>query len=577
MKISILCFSAMPFFSIMFPLVNCLAQKAELVLKNGTVYTVDDAMSKAQAVAIADGKILAVGANTEIDQWVGANTQVLDLEGKTVVPGFIDSHYHFMGVGRRAFVLNLDGTKSMTEFLTKIREKVEKVPEGVWVRGRGWIEEDWPEKRFPNRFDIDKVAPKHPVFLKRSDGHGAVVNTVALQIAKITRDTPDPEGGKIVRDKKTGNPTGLLLEDSAQDLVEDLIPTDTSRTMLQKYSMKANEIALSYGLTTVHNMGLPWKNTFWKVFDVWKDMYKNDELQVRINTYVEWPFDNIDRLFDEGPKIGLFDGRLTVRGIKITQDGALGSRGAALLEPYSDADTRGLLIYKEEQIYPTIKKALANDIQIAIHAIGDRANRNVLDLYERAFNEMPEEKRSHMPPRFRVEHAQIVHLDDIPRFKKLGIIPSMQPSHAIGDLHFAVRRLGLERMAEGYAWRKFIDRGSYIPAGSDAPVEEGNPMIEFYAAVVRKDTTGYSAEGWYPEYRMTREEALKSLTIWGARAAFEEDMKGSIEPGKLADLVVLDRNLMTEPEGRLFDIKVLMTIVGGEIVYETKRKFTVKK
>ncbi|MFQ5866314.1 MAG: amidohydrolase, partial [bacterium] len=293
-------------------------------------------------------------------------------------------------------------------------------------------------------------------------------------------------------------------------------------------------------------------------------------------SYIRGPGADADRLLDEGSQIGLYNNHLTVRGIKIVQDGALGSRGAALLKPYSDADTRGFLIHKDDEIYPTIKKATERGIQMVIHAIGDRGNRNVLDLYARAFSEVPKDKRKLAAPRFRIEHAQVVALDDIPRFAQLGVIPSMQPSHAIGDLHFAVRRLGMDRMTEGYAWRTFIDLGCYIPAGSDAPVEEGNPLIEFYAACVRKDTTGFSAEGWHPELRMTREEALKSLTIWGAKAAFEEDIKGSLEPGKLADLVVLDRDLMTEPEERLFNIKVLMAVIGGEIVYEREGTFTSK-
>jgi len=304
---------------------------------------------------------------------------------------------------------------------------------------------------------------------------------------------------------------------------------------------------------------------------LWKEMYAKRELNIRIYTFIRGPGENAERLLREGPQIGLFNHRLTVRGIKITQDGALGSRGAALLEPYRDEETSGLLIYKDEQIFPTIKRALESGIQLAVHAIGDRANRTVLNLFERAMHEVPPEQQSHMPPRFRIEHAQVVALEDMQRFAKLGVIPSMQPSHAIGDLHFAVRRLGLERMTEAYAWRTLIDLGCYIPGGSDAPVEEGNPMIEFYAACARKDTTGFSAEGWHPELKMTRDEALKSLTIWGAKAAFEEEMKGSITAGKFADLVVLDRDLMTEPEERLFDIKVLMTVVGGEVVYQQKR------
>ena len=549
-------------FIIIMASINCSGQKADLVFKNGVIYTVDENMSQAQAIAVADKKIIAVGTDAEIDEFVGTGTQVVDLEGKTMTPGFIDSHYHFMGVGRREFQLNLDGTKSLQEFLDKVAAEVVAKSKGEWISGRGWMEEDWPSKRFPTRHDLDKVAPDNPVILGRADGHAVVVNSKALEIAGITKATEDPQGGKILRDQYSGEATGLLI-DRAMSLVRQYMPSDESPEIQREYAKKADEVALAYGLTQVHDMG-----SSFDTVDLWKNMYENDELKIRLYVCIRGPNEHAERLLEEGPQIGLYDDKLNVRAIKITADGALGSRGAALLEPYSDADTKGLLIYQDEEIYPTIKKALENNIQMVIHAIGDGANRRILDLFERAFNEIPESQRTHMPPRFRIEHAQIVHLDDIPRFKELGVIPSMQPSHAIGDLHFAVRRLGLDRMPEGYAWRQFIDQGSYIPGGSDAPVEEGNPMIEFYAACVRKDTTGFSTDGWHPEYKMTREEALKSLTIWGAKAAFSEDLIGSIEPGKYADLVVLERNLMTEPEERLFDIKVWMTVVGGEVVYK---------
>ncbi|MFQ5606095.1 MAG: amidohydrolase [bacterium] len=541
---------------------SCTQQKADLVLKNGVIYTVDEQDPKAEAVAIAGDKILAVGTNAEIEKFVSSSTQVMDINGKTVVPGFIDSHYHYMGVGNREFHLNLDGTKSYQEFLDKVKAEVATKSKGEWITGRGWMEEDWPSKKFPTREDLDKVAPNNPVMLRRADGHAAVVNSMALKIAGVTKETENPQGGQILRNKYTGEATGILL-DRAMGLVGRHVPPDTSAEMMRKYAQKANDLAVAYGLTQVQDMG-----TNWRTVDLWKEMYANDELKIRIYAYIRGPGEDADRLLKEGAQIGLFDHRLTVRGIKITQDGALGSRGAALLQPYSDAETSGFLIHKDEEIYPTIKQALENGLQMVIHAIGDGANRNVLDLFEKAMKEVPAENRALKEPRFRIEHAQIVALDDMPRFAELGVIPSMQPSHAIGDLHFAVRRLGPERMTEGYAWRTFIDLGCIIPGGSDAPVEEGNPMIEFYAAAVRKDTTGFSTDGWHPELKMTREEALKSLTIWGAQGAFEEDIKGSIEPGKLADLVVLDRDLMTEPEDRLFDIKVLMTMIGGEVVYE---------
>ncbi len=548
---------------------GCSGKQADLVLRNGVVYTVDADMSLAEAVAIAGDKVLAVGTNQEIDGYVGSNTRIIDLEGKVLIPGFIDSHYHFIGVGKREYHLDLDGTQSLQTFLDKVAQRVAETPEGEWITGRGWIEEDWPSKQFPTRWDLDKVAPKHPVMLTRADGHAIVVNSRALQIAGITEETANPQGGEILHDDR-GRVNGLLL-DKAMSIVSQHVPSDTTFEKVSQYAGMADQVACAYGVTQVHDMG-----TDFHTINIYKKLYEQDQLNVRMYAYIRGPSEDSERLLQKGPEIGLYGDKLTVRGIKISQDGALGSRGAALLEPYSDADTDGLLIYKDEEIYPTIKTALENGIQMAIHAIGDRANRNVLDLFERAFEAAPESERAVPAPRFRIEHAQIVHLDDIPRFQELGVIPSMQPSHAIGDLHFAVRRLGQDRMAEAYAWRKFIDQGNFIPGGSDAPVEEGNPMIEYYAAVVRKDTTGFSAAGWYPEYRMTRAEALKSLTIWGAKAAFMEDQIGSIEPGKYADLVVLDRDLMTEPEARLFDIKVLKTFIGGELVFERDAKISLR-
>lgn len=550
-------------------MLSCSQQKADLVLKNGVIYTVDESYPKAEAVAVSGDKIVAVAGNLDIETFIGEHTQVIDLEGKTVVPGFIDSHYHFMGVGRREFHLNLDGARSLQEFLDKVKAEASKKKPGEWVTGRGWIEEDWPSKTFPTRSDLDKVAPENPVILGRADGHAVVVNSRALEIAGITKESPNPQGGEIVRDR-TGTANGLIL-DKAMALVRKHVPSDSDPGRMREYAKKADEIATAYGLTQIHEMG-----TSWRTIDLWKDMYEKDQMKIRIYAFVRGPGEDADRLLEEGPQIGLYNHKLTVRGIKISQDGALGSRGAALLEPYSDAQTVGLLQYKDEQIYPTIKKALERHVQMAIHAIGDRANRNILDLFEQAFNEVPEEKRASASPRFRIEHAQIVALNDMPRFAELGVIPSMQPSHAIGDLHFAIRRLGLNRMTEGYAWRTYIDQGSIIPGGSDAPVEEGNPLIEFYAACVRKDTTGFSTQGWHPELKMTREEALKSLTIWGAHAAFEEEIKGSISVGKLADLVVLNQDLMTAPEAELFKIKVLTTVIGGEIVYQREKEFSQK-
>ncbi|MGH7452736.1 MAG: amidohydrolase [bacterium] len=539
---------------------GCQQQVADVVLTNGVIHTVDEKQPSARALAIVGDRLAFVGSNHAAQAWIGDKTQVIDLGGKTVVPGFIDSHYHFQGVGQRAYNLNLDGCTSLDEFLSRLKNWAANVPAGEWIRGRGWMEEDWPVKQFPTRVELDRVVPNLPVYLNRADGHMAVVNSKALEIAGITASTANPPGGEILKDAK-GNPNGLLV-DKAMGLVFKHIPS-SSPEMQEKFALKANEVALAYGLTTIHDAG-----SSWETVNLWKRLYGDGKMQVRIYEFVRGPSADVDTLLQNGAQIGLFDHHLTIRGIKISIDGALGSRGAKLLENYSDENTTGLFLWQDDQVYPTIKAATEKGLQVAIHAIGDAANRKVLDLYERAFNEVPAAQRKFAAPRFRIEHAQIVDPADIPRFKKLGVIPSMEASHAIGDLHFAVRRLGLDRLIGAYAWRTFIDQGNYIAGGSDAPVEEGNPMIEFYASVARRDTTGFSANGWHPELAMTREEALKSLTIWGAMAAFEEDLKGSLTPGKLADLVVLDRDLMTAPESELFRTKVLMTTVGGKVVFE---------
>ncbi|MCI0694234.1 amidohydrolase [candidate division KSB1 bacterium] len=543
-------------------LTSCQSKKqaADVVLTNGVIHTVDEKNPSAQALAIAGDRIAFVGTNDAAKAWVGDKTQMIDLGGKTVVPGFIDSHYHFQGVGQRAYNLNLDGCTSLEEFLSRLKNWAANVPAGEWIRGRGWMEEDWPVKQFPTRAELDRVVPHLPVYLNRADGHMAVVNSKALEMVGITANTPNPPGGEILKDVK-GQPNGLLV-DKAMGLVTKHIPS-SSPDMQEKFALKANEAALAYGLTTIHDAG-----SSWETVNLWKRLYGDGKMKVRIYEFIRGPGADVDTLLQNGAQIGFFDHHLTIRGIKISIDGALGSRGAALLENYSDENTHGLFLWQDDQVYPVIKAATEKGLQVAIHAIGDAANRKVLDLYERAFNEVPAAQRKIAEPRFRIEHAQIVDPADIPRFKQLGVIPSMEASHAIGDLHFAVRRLGLDRLAGAYAWRTFIDQGNYIAGGSDAPVEEGNPLIEFYASVARRDTSGFSADGWHPELAMTREEALKSLTIWGAMAAFEEDLKGSLTTGKLADLVVLDRDLMTAPENELFRTKVLMTMVGGKVVFQ---------
>jgi hypothetical protein len=537
-------------------------EPADLVLKNGNIYTVNESQPKVEAVAVKYGRIVFAGSTADAKQHEGKGTRSIDLKGRTVVPGLVDSHYHFSGVGFREMNLNLEGTTSLEDFLAKVKVRVDKAKPGEWVTGRGWIETFWKPQAFPTRWDLDKIAPNNPVYLTRADGHGAVANSAAFKIAGIDKNTENPFGGEIMKDKQSGEPDGMLL-DRAQGLVTRHIPPST-KADLEQALILADKRSTSLGWTQIHDAGVSWDQ-----IELMKRLLGERKLKIRLYEAIRGPGADAQRLLREGPQVGLYDGRLTVRTIKVSIDGALGSKGAALLEPYADHDTAGFLTQKEDQVMPMLKEALRKTIQVEVHAIGDRANRTILDWFERAFNEVPRlERMDRSDPRWRVEHAQIVHPDDIPRFAKLKIIPSMQPSHAIGDLHFAPSRLGVKRLDGAYAWKTFIKQGNVIAGGSDAPVERGEPMIEFYAAVARKDQKGFAGEGWHPEQAVTREEALKMFTTWAAFAAFEEKNRGSIEVGKYADLTVLSADIMKIPEMEILKTRCVMTVINGEVVFE---------
>jgi hypothetical protein len=461
--------------------------------------------------------------------------------------------------------LNLEGTTSLGDFLAKVKARVDKAKPGEWITGRGWIETFWKPQAFPTRSDLDKISPNNPVYLTRADGHGAVANSAAFKIAGIDKNTENPFGGEIMKDKQSGEPNGMLL-DRAQGLITRHIPAST-RADLEQALILADKRSVSLGWTQIHDAGVSWDQ-----IELMKKLLGEQKLKIRLYEAIRGPGADAQKLLREGPQVGLYDGRLTVRTIKVSIDGALGSKGAALLENYSDHDTAGFLTQKEDQVLPMLKEALRKGVQVEVHAIGDRANRTILDWYEGAFNDVPMiERMDRSDPRWRVEHAQIVHPDDIPRFAKLKIIPSMQPSHAIGDLHFAVSRLGVKRLTGAYAWQSFIKQGNVIAGGSDAPVERGEPMIEFYAAVARKDQKGFAGDGWHPEQAATREQALKMFTIWAAFAAFEEKQRGSIEVGKYADLTVLSADIMKIPEMEILKTRCAMTVINGEIVWEAAR------
>ena len=539
------------------------AEVAETIFVNANVHTGSDRQPHAEAVAVKNGRILLAGKNEAVRKLADKTTRVVDLVGRTVVPGLTDAHCHIFGIGEREMHLNLEGTNTREEFLAKVKERVAQTAAGKWVTGRGWIETFWSPPDFPTARELDAIAPDHPVFLTRADGHAAVVNSAALSIAGITAETANPFGGEILKEKEGGAPTGMLL-DHAQELVEKHLPPPTTADKEQALLLGAKR-SVELGWTQVHNAGSSVEDVA-----VMRRLFESGKLKLRIYNAVSGPGEAADRLLADGPTVGAYGGRFAERLIKFYADGALGSRGAALLEKYADADTSGFFTNKPETLRPAFEQALRRGIQVQTHAIGDRANRLVLDLYEDVFKAVPAAERKEREPRWRVEHAQVISAPDIPRFAKLGVIPSMQPSHAISDLFFAPSRLGKERLAGAYAWQSLIKSGAIIPGGSDAPVERGEPMIEFYAAVARKSLKGESKEGWHPEQAVTREQALQMFTAWPAYAAFEEKDRGSIEPGKLADLTVLSADIMKIPEAELLKTRCVMTVIAGEVVFRAQ-------
>jgi predicted amidohydrolase YtcJ len=561
------------------------SENSGIIFVNGNVYTMNERQPRAEAIAVKGDRIIFVGSNGDAKKYQTGNARTIDLGGKTVVPGLTDSHCHIFGIGERELTLNLEGTNTLEDFLAKVKERVAKTDRGKWITGRGWIETFWKPPQFPTRADLDKIAPDNPVFLTRADGHASVGNSAALRLAKIEKETPNPFGGEIMRDKQTGEATGMLL-DHAQDLVRKNIPQPTEAERREAFIVGVKR-ELSLGWCEIQNAGSNLDD-----LPPMRQALEAGRCKIRVYNAVYGPGPAADALLRDGPKPAQYDHHFTQRTIKVVLDGALGSRGAALLEPYADApETSGYLTQKEQELQPMLEEALRRGVQVETHAIGDRANRVILDLYEKAFAAVSNGGRSSATPsvspgsapasqqlgppfkslrdaRWRVEHAQILSAADLPRFAKLGVIASMQPSHAISDLFFAPSRLGKERLAGAYAWQSLLKSGAVICGGSDAPVERGEPMIEFYAAVSRKSIKGESGDGWHPEQAVSREQALKMFTFAPAYAAFEEKDKGSLEPGKLADLTVLTKDIMKIPEPEILTTSCAMTVIGGEIVFE---------
>ena len=530
---------------------------ADLVLINAKVYTANEKLPEAEAVAILKDKIIFVGSANESVQYTCNDNRIKDLGGNFLFPGFIDAHAHLKGIGYREMNLNLQGANSLKEMLTQVEIYANGLEPGKWVIGRGWIEKKWPEGRFPTIQELDMISPDKPMALERADGHAIIVNSLALEMANITENTPDPVGGKIDKDE-SGKPNGVLI-DKASLLVESIIPKRTRED--EKQALKAGlERTAMMGWTQLQDAGSPLSD-----YEILKEIREEEGLPVRIHMYISdgedaLKFINTGPYFDE-------DHYLISRGVKLYADGAIGSRGAAFFEKYDDYETKGLIIFQKEETMPKLIKSLVNGIQIQTHAIGDLANSITLDWYEEAFNSVKLENRLIENPRWRIEHAQNILPEDQIRYSDLDIIASMQPSHAIGDLHFAHKRLGEERLDNAYTWRNLIDLGVTIAGGSDAPVEIGDPRIEFKAAVSRKDLDGFYKDYWNIEQSVSREEALYMFTKWASYSVFEEDIKGTIEVGKLADFTVFSKDLMTIPEEEIMSSEVVMTIVGGEIKF----------
>ena len=531
----------------------------DLIIHGGTIYTVDSTNSKVESVAIKDGLIYQTGDFNKIISLSDQNTEIIDLDGKTMIPGFIEGHAHIMGTGYNQKNIDLLKTSSYDEIIEIVKNKANQINEGEWIIGRGWHQDKWnesPEKLirgFPTHDKLSEAVPNHPVYLRHASGHASLANSKAMELFNINKNSSDPDGGEIFKDV-SGNPTGVLNE-KAMGLISP--PENTFEDHLIALKM-ANDHAVENGITTFHDAGSDFKD-----IRAYKELAKNGKLDLRLVIMLNGNNDSLlNYYYNRGPEIGLYDNHLTIRSIKLYADGALGSRGAWLIEDYHDAEgEHGHIVTPVETLKRVTKEGYENGFQVCTHAIGDMANREVLNIY----NEHLEEGNN---KRFRIEHAQHIDLKDIPRFKELGVIAAIQGIHMSSDRPWAIDRLGKQRIVDSaYPWQKLYQSGALIINGTDAPVEPINPLPSFYASVSRKTLKKKPDGGYEPGEKMSRELALRTYTINGAYAAFEEDIKGSIEVGKLADLTILDKDIMTIQEDDILDAKVEMTIIGGKVVY----------
>lgn len=530
-----------------FWLASCSGKKtADLLVINGQIYTVDSAFTVVEAMAIKDGKILATGSSADIQKEYEAS-ETLDAKGRFIYPGFIDAHAHFMGYGLGLQTANLIGTESWEEILETLKEFAATHPEG-WIIGRGWDQNDWPNKEFPDNTKLNELFPDRPVFLQRVDGHAAIVNQHAIRLAGVQAGQIIVGGNIITKNNK---PTGVLI-DNAIDLVARHIPAATPE-QFEKAMMDAQKNCFAMGLTTIDDCGLDYTE-----MEQLMALQESGDLKMRLYVMLS----DAQRNFDYLDKKGIIKtDRMHVRGFKVYGDGALGSRGACLLEPYSDQPGyRGFLLSQPEHFDSVASWISARDFQMCTHAIGDSGNRTILQVYDKYL-------KGKNDRRWRIEHAQVVDQSDFELFGKNSVVPSVQPTHATSDMYWAGDRLGAERVKGAYAFRQLLDQNGWLPLGTDFPVEDISPFKTFFAAVARKDAKGWPAGGYQMENALSREQALRGMTIWAARSNFEEKEKGSLEAGKLADFVILEKDLMMADESELLNIKVLSTFIGGEKVH----------
>ena len=531
---------------------------ADLIVVNARIYTVDESRPLVSAIAVRDGRVLFAGSDREVRSLAGPRARVIDAGGRAVIPGMVDAHAHLLGLGKSLRNVQLAGSATYEEVIARTVARARELKPGEWVVGRGWDQNLWPDKQFPAHDALSRALPDNPVVLTRVDGHAILANAMAMRLAGVSASTKDPTGGRIVR-AANGAPSGVFV-DNAIGLIGRVVPNlsgDQTRDAVLAAVAEANR----WGLVGIHDAGASRRT-----IDIYESLARQGRFNLRNYVMISDDSADIRHYMRRGPQSGLYDGRVWIRSIKLLSDGALGSRGAALLASYSDdpANT-GLLVSAPAHIQRVSTLALRNGFQVNVHAIGDRGNRIVLDAFDAALRTVP--SAGH---RFRVEHAQVIAPADIPRFATLGVIPSMQASHQTSDMRWAEARVGAERVKGAYAWRSLLNTGVIIPNGSDFPVEEVNPLISFHASVTRQDGTNWPDGGWYPDQVMSRSEALKSMTIWPAYAAFQEESMGSLAPGKYADFVILDRDIMRVPAGEILKTQVVSTFIGGRPVYERK-------